>query len=239
VERVLCPRASGVLSALGLAAAAPRRDAAATLMLSGASLTHERLRAEATRLLERVAAELDAAVRRARVGWELRYRGQSFELTVEQEMELELDVELFGGGRPYGRRDVVAPDAPGRGRGQAADYDPQRLCEAFAAVHEERYGYRDEQGEVELVNVRVSAFAAAPALRFGGGELVAPAQSTSTEVVCEGRPVTAALWRGEPQPGSEIEGPAVCALPEATLFVPPGWGGSVDVNGTIALERRS
>ena len=33
ISRVLCPRASGVLSALGLAAAAPRRDVARTVML--------------------------------------------------------------------------------------------------------------------------------------------------------------------------------------------------------------
>src|SRR5437764_1557606 len=38
ISRVLCPRASGVLSALGLAAAAPRRDVSRTVMLSGPSL---------------------------------------------------------------------------------------------------------------------------------------------------------------------------------------------------------
>ena len=34
IRAVLCPRASGVLCALGLAAAAPRRDAARTVMLA-------------------------------------------------------------------------------------------------------------------------------------------------------------------------------------------------------------
>ena len=38
LERVLCPRASGVLCALGLAAAAPRRDAARTVMLARPAL---------------------------------------------------------------------------------------------------------------------------------------------------------------------------------------------------------
>jgi N-methylhydantoinase A len=36
IRRVLCPRASGVLSALGLAAAAPRHDVSRTVMLRGA-----------------------------------------------------------------------------------------------------------------------------------------------------------------------------------------------------------
>src|SRR5205085_5135528 len=45
ISRVLCPRASGVLSALGLAAAAPRRDVARTLLLRGRQLTPVRVRA--------------------------------------------------------------------------------------------------------------------------------------------------------------------------------------------------
>ena len=42
--RVLCPRASGVLCALGLAAAAPRHDVSRTVMLRGEALSAERLR---------------------------------------------------------------------------------------------------------------------------------------------------------------------------------------------------
>jgi N-methylhydantoinase A len=234
IERVLCPRASGVLSALGLAAAAPRRDAAATVMLSGEALTRERLRLEATRLLERAAGELDGPPRRGRVSWELRYRGQSFELPVER----DLGVDGLGGGRPGGRPGGVAPGGSERGAEDHADFDPQRLRDAFADAHEERYGYRDERGEVELVNVRVSAFGQAPALTLGG-EVMEPAHSERTEVVFGCKRLVARLWRGEPPAGTAIEGPAVCALGEATVFVAPGWGGDVDAHGTIVLERRT
>lgn len=204
IGRVLCPRASGVLSALGLAAAAPRRDVAATVMLAGEKMTAERLGGEARRLLDRAADQLDGPLSRARVSWELRYRGQSFELAVEEDV----------------------------------DVSPERLREAFAQAHEERYGYRDEQGEVELVNIRVSAFGEAPALTLAGeGGETQP--SGSTRVVFEGERVEALLWRGEPAVGVEIAGPAVCALSEATLFVPPGWGGDVDAHGTIVLERQA
>src|SRR5436305_8744669 len=87
ISRVLCPRASGVLSALGLAAAAPRRDVSRTVMLSGPSLDGppvERAR-EAVVGAARSALGTDPA--RVRVRHELRYRGQSFELAVEEELE--------------------------------------------------------------------------------------------------------------------------------------------------------
>jgi N-methylhydantoinase A len=218
IETVLCPRASGVLSALGLAAAAPRRDTAATVMLSGEAFDAERMRAQADRLLERAAAQLGAPLHRARVTWELRYRGQSFELAVEQEVEMDRE------------RLALGTDGP------RVDIDVERLREAFADAHEERYGYRDERGTVELVNVRASAFGEAPALKLAGDRGDMPPQE-SVEVAFGGGWIEARLWRGEPAVGAEIEAPAVCAMPEATLFVPPGWSGRVDAHGTIVLER--
>jgi hypothetical protein len=49
--------------------------------------------------------------------------------------------------------------------------------------------------------------------------------------------VHAALFRGELAPGCALRGPALCALPEATLLVPAGWSGEVDEFGTVRLER--
>ena len=167
MRRILVPRASGVLCALGLAAAAPRRDAARTVMLAGESLDAERLAAERAALVTRACAELGETAARVAVRYELRYRGQSFELAVEAD-----------DGTPPG------PDA---------------LREAFARAHEQRYGYRDDGVEVELVTIRVSAWGAAPRLRLASAE-------------------------GEPAPGTAIEGPTVCALPGSTLYVPAAGG---------------
>ena len=64
------------------------------------------------------------------VAWDLRYRGQSHELTV---------------------------------RGAERD----ELRERFEALHEERYGHRDPDGEVELVTVRVTGRLPAPPVDFG------------------------------------------------------------------------
>ncbi len=141
ITRVLCPSASGVLCALGLAAAAPRHDVSRTVLLSGQQLREERLRELRDELRGRAAESLAAKVVRERVTYELRYLGQSFELAVEQS--------------------------------QSAD--PQLLRESFAAAHEQRYGYRDRAAEVELVNVRVSVWGAAPALAPSGeGGRLAP-----------------------------------------------------------------
>jgi N-methylhydantoinase A len=241
IERVLCPRACGVLSALGLAAAAPRRDASSTVVLSGATFTRERIEEALRALIERVSVELDGAVERFGLRYELRYRGQSFELTVEEVLHAE---DCFGG---WGVPTSNAPEADSH-----ALRDPVSLREAFETAHEQRYGYRDSGAEVELVTVRVSAIGSRPALNLSGGaddaagehrSLERPVQATDdhpalerTRVAFDGEWLEAELWRGELPVGARVCGPALCAMPESTLLVPPGWNGAVDELGTVVLE---
>jgi N-methylhydantoinase A len=175
MRRVLFPRAAGVLSALGLAAAAPRRDAARTVLLSGGELTAARVTAERAQLIERAGAAVRIVVR-----YEMRYRGQSFELSVDEDLS------------------------------DAATVDVAALREAFEHAHEERYGYCDAGEEVELVTMRASAWGQAPAVNLASGELA---------------------------PGTSVVGPTIYALPEATLWVPPGWAGTVDAQGSVRLQR--
>jgi N-methylhydantoinase A len=80
IERILCPRAGGVLSALGLCASDRRRDTTRTVMLSGSDLTAERVAAEVDELVARLDGELGAA--EPEVAYEMRYAGQAFELPV-------------------------------------------------------------------------------------------------------------------------------------------------------------
>jgi N-methylhydantoinase A len=155
MRKILIPRASGVLSALGLAAADRRRDHAHTVFLHGDGLTAEALAVE----------DGDAA-------YDVRYRGQSFELTV---------------------REVEA--------------DPQAVREAFEAIHEERYGYRDPEGEIEVVTIRERHSEPGPEVEF------------------------------EAPGADDVAGPTVVRLPEATLVVPGGWSGTTDRTGTIVLTR--
>ncbi|HUB72870.1 MAG TPA: hydantoinase/oxoprolinase family protein [Solirubrobacteraceae bacterium] len=226
IARVLCPSASGVLCALGLAAAAPRRDAARTVMLSGAELGGARLAERREALVARARTELGGAPARVRVRHELRYRGQSFELGVEEELH---------GGRGEATRHAGAGGDP---HGGALDAEGLRL--AFAREHELRYGYSDHSQEVELVNMRASAWGPAPPLRLRARpqrpqRRRAGEQRRRRTVVFDGRGTRAGVLDGPPADGELVRGPAVCALGEATLLVPPGWSASGDEHGTIWL----
>ena len=78
ISRIICPRASGVLSALGLVAAGHRRDTARTVLLSGDEINARRIASEVDALSERLLAGMEGA--ELEVVYELRYRGQAFEL---------------------------------------------------------------------------------------------------------------------------------------------------------------
>jgi N-methylhydantoinase A len=82
IETILCPRASGVLAALGLVVSQRRRDAQRSVLWSGEEITRDAI-ADAVESLGKHArkalGELDAELR---VTYELRYRGQSFELAI-------------------------------------------------------------------------------------------------------------------------------------------------------------
>ena len=52
----------------------------------------------------------------------------------------------------------------------------------------------------------------------------------------DGEEHEAQVIAGEPAPGTEVTGPAICELPEATLVLPPGWSAQVDAAGTILAE---
>jgi N-methylhydantoinase A len=79
IDRLLCPRAGGVLSALGLCASNRRRDTVRTVMLIGEDLSTERIASE----VEALASTLgEAPGAEAEVVYELRYAGQAFELPV-------------------------------------------------------------------------------------------------------------------------------------------------------------
>ncbi len=80
ITRIVCPRASGVLSALGLIAAGRRRDTARTVLLSGDQLDAGRIASEVRALSEPLLAGMEEA--KLDVVYELRYRGQAFELPI-------------------------------------------------------------------------------------------------------------------------------------------------------------
>jgi N-methylhydantoinase A len=196
IESILCPRASGVLSALGLCASERRRDTARTVMLAGAELSAERVAAEVDELVS--SAATDSGEARPEVVYEMRYAGQAFELPV-----------------------------PG-----PVDPDPADLAERFQRAHEDRYGHRDPEGEVVLVDIRLAMVAPGPEPR----PVAAPSghlEESARAIYCDGEWVKAPVLRGEPAVGTRAEGPVIFELPETTLVLPLGWRAEVDGAGTI------
>jgi N-methylhydantoinase A len=199
IAEILCPRASGVLSALGLCASDRRRDTARTVMLSGAGLSAERIATEVGAMIEACGGALGEARPEAVYG--MRYAGQAFELPVSGPVEPE----------------------------------PARLVEDFESAHEERYGHRDPDGEVVLVDIRLALVVPGPEPRpvaAAGGEL----EQSARDVWFGERWVSTPVLRGEPPAGAAAEGPVVFELPEATLVLPPGWSAEVDEAGTIVAR---
>jgi N-methylhydantoinase A len=199
MERILVPRASGVLSAVGLIASERRRDLVESVLLAGDSLTRDAIAEAVERLGERGREELEEAEAEVRASYDLRYAGQAFELTVPGELEP----------------------------------DPADLRRAFDSAHEERYGYADEDAELELVTIRVAA--ALPGAELPGEPAGDEPERSRRDARFDGERVEAEVVRGVP--AGRLDGPAIVELPEATLVVPPGWTCGTADDGTIEMER--
>jgi N-methylhydantoinase A len=82
IGKVLCPRASGVLAAVGLVVSQRRRDAQRSVLLSGDEISSSAIREAVEALGEQARQALGEPRARLEATFELRYRGQSFELPV-------------------------------------------------------------------------------------------------------------------------------------------------------------
>jgi N-methylhydantoinase A len=82
IETILCPRASGVLAALGLVVSQRRRDAQRSLLLAGGGITREAIADAVEQLGEQARGALGEPAADLEAVYELRYRGQSFELAI-------------------------------------------------------------------------------------------------------------------------------------------------------------
>jgi N-methylhydantoinase A len=101
-------------------------------------------------------------------------------------------------------------DADLRYRGQSFELTvplQDDLAAAFHRAHEERYGYAEPGREIELVAVRTAEVVPGPALEL---------QVTDCY---------------------KVEGPRLLELPGSTCWVPAGWSGETNADGTLVLRR--
>ncbi len=214
---VLVPRAAGVLSALGLAISDVRHDHVTAFLRTvaehepaGAGADLETTLAQAFAGLELTAraALVDARLERFA---DLRYAGQSFELTV-----------------PGGRVAELVPAfhaAHERRYGHRIDDEPVEIV-ALRVVATQAGGLPD------LRAASTQRTASDPADDPDRGVIGV------REILLPGGAVAAAVHdRTRMATGARVRGPAVVEFPEATCVVRPGWAGTVDEVGTLVLVR--
>lgn len=207
IAKVLCPRAAGVLSALGLVVSSRRRDFARSVLLTGEELTRDRVDAAVSDLEARAREEVAGG--RIDVSYDLRYRGQAFELTIEAP----------GRPSPEELRDRFDRAHDERYGYSDSEAELELVNVRIAAVVE---GTRPAAGGTGgPPDPRPTSPRRASRKTFFG-----PEQLETTTV------------RGDLPAGERIAGPAVCELPEATAVIPPGWVGEVRSDGTLVLERQ-
>jgi N-methylhydantoinase A len=207
IETIVCPRASGVLSALGLVVSPRRRDVQRSVLLAGEELTADAIAGAVAELGERARSALGAPEAELAATYELRYRGQAFELAIRAGTTPQ----------PAALRDAFEAEHEDR----YGYSDSEQTLELVTI----RVSATTPAAEVALADAAPDAVPD-PAL-----------QRSRRRAMIDGEAVEIEVLRGEPAPGTEIAGPAVVELPESTLLVAPGWSGEVDYTGTIRLEQ--
>ena len=221
LPRVLVPLLPGVLAALGGATSdlTATRTRSVLLPLGGGSAP------ALLEALDRVAAEAQAVLSEAATAaqpvevtraLDLRYAGQSYELTVELT------------GTPPGGAEAEAVIEAARA--------------AFHQQHEARFAHSEPAAAMEAVNVRavarVRTGAEHPRPHFEPRGEAADRAPRTVELWVEGRRVPAAVYAREAlRPGDRLDGPALIGQVDTTTLIPPGWHGTVDEHGNLLLER--
>ena len=215
IRDVLIPPAPGNLSAMGLLCADVRHDHARTLV---AKLVPE-LAPRIAAMFDELLAEADAALAADGVDAGARRCTLSADLRYEgQNYELTL---------PVLRETLVD------GFGD--------LVERFNAHHRRVYGYNLAGREVQLINVRVTAYGATAQARWPVRDAsdTPPVPTGKRLLLIEsGVQADALVYRfDELRPGHAIEGPAVVEYSGSTLFLPPGWTARFDPMMNAHLTR--
>ncbi|PID86609.1 MAG: 5-oxoprolinase [Chloroflexi bacterium] len=215
IPRILIPAVPGVLSALGMLAAAPTKDYSRTVLqkIDDLSFTisdwlHEKTEALAERALGEMAAEgYGKEAVDLKFSLDMRYLGQSHELKVPFTWETAAQLEA-----------------------------------AFHTAHNSRYGYQQLEAGIEVVNVRVTAVAPVtppPITKQPRTHTSAETACIGEKAVWfNQQPYPTKLYRRDKlQPGHKFTGPAIVFQYDTTIVIPMGWKTAVDEYGNLLLRN--
>ena len=217
IPRVLVPSRPGILSALGVAIADIIKDYSRTVMLRGFSLDRARIEEEFEGMESLAKTEMageglapdSMATRRF---LDVRYVGQSFELTIE-----------YPADKP--RSDLA-----------------KLIRDSFYKAHLRRFGYADRDEPVEVVNLRLKLDVAMKKPSIEEPTISQSCANAAligeTEVIFqEGALLSNYYQRERLVFGNQITGPALVIQMDSPTVLPPGWKGVVDAFGNLLLER--
>ncbi|MCG8542958.1 MAG: hydantoinase/oxoprolinase family protein [Alphaproteobacteria bacterium] len=217
MQRVVIPCAPGNLSALGMLDADIRHDFVLSRIVDLQQLGTDELRDGLQGLVRRGAAWLakegmDGKEHCLLTTVDLRYAGQNYELNLPFSLDSDENAGL---------------DA---------------LAQAFHAEHERVYGYAVPDDTVQLVNLRVSAIGALPAMRWRGAAATqtppVPVAERTVRVDRDTR-VTAPVFRFDDLFfGDRMAGPAIVEFTGSTLVVPSDWEAQADAHGNLHVTRQ-
>jgi N-methylhydantoinase A len=215
IPRVLVPRTAGVLSALGLLISDILYDYSTSRVRNWEAVDPTDLQATFDEFVERGREQLaDENLAESQMRFErsvdLRYAGQSFELS------------------------VAVPDGPVDAEAKAA------IRDRFHARHRQRYGHAYDDEPIELVTLRTRARGVVdtPDLRQEAttGDL-ADAITEERPVHFDGDVHETRVYRRERLPtGAAFDGPAVVEGAESTVVVRPGQSVETDEYGSLVVE---
>ena len=219
IPRVLIPARPGILSALGVAIADVVKDYSRTVMLKGEDLDRSRLEEEFHGMegiarTELVQEGLPAERMTARRFLDVRYVGQSFELTV---------------------------DYPTSRASRTPEGLTRAISDSFYRAHLQRFGYADRAEPVEIVNLRLKLDLAVdkpdlPPAPSSDADPHGAELATVGVTFREGGVDTPLYNRDLLATGNRITGPALVVQLDTTAVVPPGWHGEVDPYGNLLLS---
>lgn len=181
IRRVLCPRAAGVLSAVGLVVSDARRDLARSVLIGEAELGAGAAERAVAELAERARREVPGA--RLEASYDLRYRGQAFELTVDGPLDapVELLRERFEAAHRerYGYADTGGELELVNVRVAAVAARPAPPLAAVAGAAAESRGTRTARFGPERLEATVVRGEPAPGERFVGPAILELPETTA------------------------------------------------------------
>jgi len=146
-------------------------------------------------------------------GLDLRYRGQSYELTVPLSLPIT-----------------------------ATAVETAALAFHAAHAQRYGYSMTGEPLEAVTLRVRVSVpgpqLTSAPRPQAGAEATAARLADRSVWLNAAGPQVTACYRRDRLQPGNRIDGPCLVLQYDSTLLLEPGWAAQVDGFGNLLCERK-